>query len=358
MKVLFWVPYPTEGASNRYRVEQFLPYLKQAGIKYTLHPFWSSAAFEVLYKEGRYLKKMCFFFKGALFRISDILGIDKYDVVFIHREAFSVGGVFLEGILSALKKPFIFDFDDAIFLPSSSRHNSFMEKLKNPQKITKIIRLSSSVIAGNAYLADFALRYNPNVSIIPTCIDTDRYYPEQPRHNEEVTIGWIGSVTTLNFLKILEKVFIRLSERFPQVKFKIIGGIFSINGLSNITSIPWSMESEMEELKSFDIGIMPMPDNEWTRGKCGFKAILYMSMAIPCVCSAVGVNKEIIVDGKNGFLAETEEDWLNKLSLLIEDSHLRKRIGDEGRSAVQERYSVRANAAKFLKIIQMTRRIK
>lgn len=353
MKILFWVPYPKEGASNRYRVEQFLPTLENAGIEYDLHPFWNSAAFRILYKDGRYLRKFYFFVIGTFFRLVDILNIFNYDFVFIHREAFPIGCVFLEGILSKLKKPFIFDFDDAIFISSSSIPNSFIEKLKNPQKINKIIKLCECVIAGNGYLADFALRYNSNVSIIPTSIDTDKYYPMHSRRDDRVTIGWIGSITTLHFLKLLNNVFLGLSRRFPQLKLMIIGGNFSLDGFSDITCIPWSMENEISEMKSFDIGIMPMPDNEWTRGKCGFKAILYMSMAIPCVCSAVGVNKEIIISGENGFLAETEDEWMSKLSLLIEDCQLRKRIGLAGRAIVEERYSVKVNAPKFLEIIQM-----
>jgi glycosyltransferase involved in cell wall biosynthesis len=150
---------------------------------------------------------------------------------------------------------------------------------------------------------------------------------------------------------MVANVFIRLSERFPHIKFKIVGSSFSINGLSNIISKPWSLKEEIEDLRTFDIGIMPMPDNEWTRGKCGFKAILYMSMGIPCVCSPVGVNKEIITDGINGFLADTENKWIEKLSLLIEDSDLRQRIAIAGRMTIEERYSVTVNAPSFLEII-------
>ncbi|KKT72855.1 MAG: Glycosyltransferase [Microgenomates group bacterium GW2011_GWA2_44_7] len=131
-----------------------------------------------------------------------------------------------------------------------------------------------------------------------------------------------------------------------------MGGNFSIDGLSTIISKPWSMEEEIEDLKTFDIGIMPMPDNEWTRGKCGFKAILYMNMGIPCVCSPVGVNREIITDGVNGFLAGTDEEWIEKLSLLIENAELRKKLGMAGRKTVEEKYSVNINAPRCLEIFK------
>ena len=204
MRVLFWIPYPTEGASNRYRIEQYLPYLKKAGIEYTLRPFWNTAAFKVLYKNGYCLKKIYFFILGTIFRFLDLVQISKYDIVFIHREAYPLYGVSFETILWILRKPLIFDFDDAIFLSNSSRPNSFIEKFKNPNRVAKIIKMSNYIIAGNRYLADFALRYNPNVAIIPTPIDTDRFYPaNNKKHDGKITIGWIGSVTTVDFLNTL-----------------------------------------------------------------------------------------------------------------------------------------------------------
>lgn len=352
MKVLFWVPYPTEGASNRYRVEQYLPYLKKSGIRYSLRPFWSRFAFKVLYKAGHRFAKFYYFVLGTISRLFDLLRIFQYDVIFIHREAYPIGGAFFESILAKLKKPFIFDFDDAIFLPASSRPNNFIEKYKRPEKVNDIIKMAGYVIAGNNYLVDFSLPYNRSVSVIPTPIDTDKYYPNRNKHNDEVVIGWIGSVTTLDFLNTMKSVFIRLSKQFSRIKFKIVGGNFSIDGFSSVISKPWSLEEEIEDLKSFDIGIMPMPDNEWTKGKCGFKAILYMSMGVACVCSPVGVNKEIIIDGANGFLAYTESEWFEKLSLLIENSEIRKRIGMAGRKTVEEKYSIKVNAPKYLEVLK------
>jgi glycosyltransferase involved in cell wall biosynthesis len=352
MRVLFWVPYPTEGASNRYRVEQYLPYLKEAGIDYSLRSFWSSRAFEILYKTGHHFAKFYYFILGTISRFFDLVRVFQYDVVFVHREAYPIGGAFFETILAILKKPFIFDFDDAIFLPASSHPNNFIERYKKPDKIANIIKMARHVIAGNHYLADFALRQNHSVSIIPTPIDTDKYYPDEKKHSSELVVGWIGSVTTLSFLNKMRNIFIQLSKRFCHIKFKIVGGNFSVSTLSNIISKPWSLDEEIEDLMTFDIGIMPMPDNEWTKGKCGFKVILYMSMGIPCVCSPVGVNREIIIDGVNGFLARTEEDWIEKLVLLIESSEMRKRLGMAGRKTVEEKYSLSVNIPRYLEALQ------
>ncbi|MBM3252135.1 MAG: glycosyltransferase family 4 protein, partial [Candidatus Omnitrophica bacterium] len=244
------------------------------------------------------------------------------------------------------------DFDDAIFLASSSLPNSFIERFKNPDKIGRVIKMSEYVIAGNGYLANFALKFNRKVTVIPTCIDTDKYYPQAKNGLDKIVIGWIGSITTLKFVDLIEEVFRELSIKFSNLWLKTVGGSIQIKGVPNVICKPWSEKDEIEDLKSFDIGIMPMPDNEWTRGKCGFKAILYMSMGIPCVCSAVGVNKEIITDGINGFLANTEDDWLEKLSLLIKDYDLRKNIGLAGRKTIEEKYSLRVNAPRFLEVMQ------
>jgi len=352
MKILFLVPYPKEGASNRYRVEQYLPYLKREGIRYSLHPFWKSFAYKTLYRNGYYLRKVFFFICGTICRILDILTLFRYDVVFIHREAYPIGGAFFETITSFLKKSIVFDFDDAIFLPASSRPNNFIERFKNPKKVAVIISKSAAVISGNSFLANFALRYNHSVTIIPTPIDTDKYYPQDRKPSNKIVIGWIGSATTLDFLKPMEDVFIRLSKQFTDIEFKIVGGDFCINGLSGVISKPWSLAEEIEDLKGFDIGIMPMPDNEWTKGKCGFKAILYMSMGIPCVCSPVGMNNEIITDGINGFLANSEEEWIEKLSRLIKDPGLRKRLGGAGRKTVEDKYSLKANAPKYIEVLK------
>jgi len=354
MRILFLLPYPSEGASNRYRVEQYLPYLKAKGIDFDLRPFVSKEFYSILYLKGCYFRKIIFFILAFFRRTLDIVLAYRYDIVFIHREVCPIGPPFFEWLINKMNKPIIFDFDDAIFLPSSSSSNSFIEKLKNPHKTAYIISMSKCVIVGNNYLANFALKYNNSIFIIPTCIDTYKYRPANYTNlnKNEITIGWIGSSTTLEFLDILKNVFVRLSKRFDNLRLKIVGGYFSIEGLSNIASKSWSLKEEAEDLKTFDIGIMPMPDNEWTRGKCGFKAILYMSMGIPCVCSPVGINKEIITDGVNGFLCRDIEEWVEKISLLITDRQLRDKLGTEGRRTIEDKYSVKVNAPKFLDAIQ------
>lgn len=350
IKVLFFVPYPSEGQSNRLRVEQYLPYLRSHGIRFSVRPFASRGFYKILYKEGFLFSKIFYFIRGSLNRILDLARVFRYDIIFIHREMYPIGPALFEYIVAKIKKPIIFDFDDAIYLPNVSKHNSFMERFKVPSKIFKIISLSSTVIAGNRYLRDFALKFNPNVTIIPTPIDTDIFKPapKLKTNDKEIIIGWIGSPTTVAFLHLVEEAVIALSSKYSHLKFKIIGGDFHINGLDSIINKPWTLAGEIEDLNTFDIGILPMPDNEWTKGKTTFKGILYMSMGIPTVSSAVGVNKELINDGENGFLAYSIDDWINKLSMLIENSQLRSQIGMQGRKTIEENYSLKIYAPKFL----------
>lgn len=350
MKVLFWVPYPREGASNRYRVDQYLPYLEKSGIEYAVHSFWDKASYSILYKKGRFLGKLFSFARGAALRLLDVLRIRKYDVVFIHREAMPIGGAMLESAIFFLGRPIVFDFDDAIFLPSSSRYNNFIEKLKNPNKVADIIRKSAYVIAGNDYLAEFARCYNDKVSVIPTSINIPAPAKDAAK-TTDIVIGWIGSITTVDFLNGMKDVFKALVGRFPGIFIKIVGGDFDSSGIARVINEPWSIRTEEEQIRSFDIGIMPMPDNSWTKGKCAFKAILYMAHGIPCVCSPVGANNRIVKDGVNGFLAGTNEEWVEKLALLIKDPALRERMGAAGRDTIAKEYSVPVNAPKFLEVL-------
>lgn len=352
MNILFWVPYPTEGASNRYRVEQFLPYLKKNNIQYRLRPFWSSPAFKILYAKGKLARKICYFIAGTLRRLIDLCSLWRYDIVFIHRESFPLGGATFERFALLWHKPIIYDFDDAIFLPSVSTSNSFIERFKDPGKVATIIKYSSHIITGNEYLADFARHFNKHVIVIPTSFDTDTYAPSPKTRKETITIGWIGSPTTLAFLEPLKTTMITLAQRFPNVRFKIVGGELNVPNCPSIINKPWNLTEEISDVRSFDIGIMPMPDNAWTKGKCGFKAILCMSMAIPCVCSPVGVNTEIIREGFNGYLATSDAEWTDKLSTLIQNDALREKIGAQARITVEKNYSLQITAPQFIGILK------
>jgi glycosyltransferase involved in cell wall biosynthesis len=161
-----------------------------------------------------------------------------------------------------------------------------------------------------------------------------------------VTLGWIGSHSTVSYLHLLDNVLPQLAARY-RIVVKVVGGHYSLSGLE-VSNHPWKLQNELTDLHSFDIGLMPMPDDQWTRSKCGFKLLQYMGVGVPSVASPVGVNRQIVEDGLNGFLANSEEAWIDKLSKLIEDIELRRAMGLRGRATVERQFSVAVNAPRFI----------
>lgn len=354
MKVYIIAPYPLDHApSQRFRFEQYLGLLREAGITCRVSSLMTPRMYRILYQRGRYLLKLVYLFKVLLIRCRDLLLSWRYDLLYVHREAFPIGPPLIEVLLSWTRKPIIFDFDDAIYLPNVSSANRPIARYKNPGKTSTIIALSQTVVAGNRYLEAYALRYNPNVWVIPTTIDTERYHPAVKRPQDVPCIGWSGSKTTIEHLVSLGGVLRTICSRY-RVRVKVIGDRhFTIPGVP-VDAQDWEEASELDALSEIDIGIMPLPDEEWAKGKCGLKALQYMALGIPAVCSPVGVNSEIVQDGVNGFLASTEQEWIEKLLLLIEDPALRQKLGRAARETVEGKYSVKVNFPLYLSVFRET----
>lgn len=350
------IPYPLGVApSQRFRFEQYVPLLKERGYEADFFPFIDQELNSLLYSKGYFLKK-AFYLSLAFFkRFADVFRIRKYDAVFLAREACFLGPpVFEYLILKVFKMKMIFDFDDAIWLPNYSEANRMWSWLKFPQKTNFFLKNASAVIAGNKYLAEYARRYNSNVHIIPTTIDTG-YHANEKVHvkKDRIVIGWTGSDTTIKYLEREKEMVFSMLEKYPDIlEFRVISNKPSALQHPRITFVPWSMKTEVEDLAAFDIGIMPLPDDEWAKGKCGFKGLQYMSLGIPAVVSPVGVNTEIIQHGKNGFFAGTPQEWCSVLSQLIEDELLRERMGAEGKKTIEDFYSVNSQKEKYLKIVE------
>ena len=206
------------------------------------------------------------------------------------------------------------------------------------------------VFVGNTFLADYAKKYNNNVKVVPTTIDTDYYTPKKLNHNKnKICIGWTGSLTTIKHLNTALPVLKALKDKYQeQIYFKLIADVPLINNLVEFKFCKWSKNQEVEDLSEIDIGIMPLPNDEWSKGKCGFKGLQYMALGIPAVMSPVGVNTEIIQDEVNGFLADKEDEWITKLSKLIESAHLREQLGEAGRKTVLERYSFHSQKDRYI----------
>ncbi|HRN49599.1 MAG TPA: glycosyltransferase family 4 protein, partial [Niabella sp.] len=272
----------------------------------------------------------------------------KPDIVFVQRECFMLGTSFFERRFSKRAK-LIFDFDDSIWLQNVSEANKKLGFLKNPDKTKEIIRVSDLVIAGNQYLANYALRFNKNVVIVPTTIETTKYVTKEIKDKERVVVGWSGSFSTIQHFEFAMDALKAIKKKYGnRVEFMVIGDASYRNEDLGITGIAWKAATEVQDLHRMDIGIMPLPDDEWANGKCGLKGLQYMAAGIPTIMSPVGVNTEIIEEGINGFLASKTEEWVAKISLLIESTELRKKFSENGRRTVEEKYSTNALKAIYL----------
>jgi glycosyltransferase involved in cell wall biosynthesis len=356
--VLFISPYPSEGPSYRYRVELYFAYLKRNGIEYLSRPFMSSGFYKIIYKPRHTLAKFAYFLSASLARCLDFFRSFRYDTIFIHLEAYPIGPPIFEYLLAKFGKTVIYDLDDAIFLTNRGSFYKIINLLKFNKKIETIIRLSREVIVCNDYLKEYAANFKDKerIHVIPTSLDTDKFIPDRTKKrcadSAGLVIGWIGSHSTAPYLKMLENVFKSLGAKYD-FTLKIVGSnfLFKIEGVKVINE-EWSFSRDLADFQSLDIGVYPLPDNEWTKGKTGFKTIQYMAVGTPCVVSNVGRNREIIQDGINGFLADSEEEWIENLSFLIENPELREKMGARGRKTVEENYSVKVNAVKFLEVIE------
>jgi len=352
MRVLFLIPHPLEGASGRYRVLQYLPWLDRAGMTSVVRPFMSPALYRLLYQPGHVVTKFGMAAEALFRRVADIVRSSRVDVAVVHREALPLGTALLERLVAHLCSRMIFDFDDAIYLNRPSHVNSWTRLLRSGRKTASIVALSSHVIVGNRTLEAYVKQFHSRVSVIPTPIDTHWYTCRTaPTNSKRLVIGWIGSHSTAVYLELLQDVLDTILRRYPHVEVRVVGAGRPPLRLPRLRSVPWDLEREVEELHGFDIGLMPMPDDEWARGKCGFKALLYMSAGIPVVASPVGVNSEIVRDGVNGFLAMDRTVWLRRLSELIEDHTRRAQMGQVGRTIVEAEYSLEVSAPKFLRIL-------
>lgn len=341
---------PNRSPSQRFRFEQYLDFLRSNGFECHVACLISKRTDKIFYLHKSVFRKALIFLNCIIRRLHHVLQSSAYDIIFIQREAWMTGSIFFEKQFKRSGARLVFDFDDAIWKHDVSDANKHLAFLKKPDKTEKIIAMSHLVIAGNNYLADYALKFNPNVIVIPTTIDTEHYSKTKSNHGiEKICIGWSGSVTTIKHFDFIVPVLKQLKERFAdKVYFKVIGDKNYINHELNIKGIGWNYENEIEELCEIDIGVMPLPDDEWTRGKCGLKGLQFMALEIATIMSPVGVNNEIITDGENGFLAGEPDEWLKKISLLIEDISLRKNMGIAGRKTVQEKYSVNSQRGNYL----------
>jgi glycosyltransferase involved in cell wall biosynthesis len=362
-KLLFITANPVESASERYRIYQFLPYLERDGLDCTVRPFATKKLYQAIQADRLapklFLTPYCF-----LRRMLDLAAAHRYDVIVVQRGIFPFLWPGLERMFCRQHEKVIFDFDDAIHIGhknTAAAKYPWSYRLKYGPAVNQTLRHYAHIIVGNRTLAEHALQFNSQVSIIPTVVDLDRYAYRPPHASTKMlTIGWVGSRSTSPYLLEIEGALRRLSETHPgKLRFRLYGHPSRKLNLPNFESLPFSLTSEIDDLRTIDIGLMPVPDNDWTRGKCAFKAIQYMALGIPTVTSPVGMATELIHHEVNGFCARTSEEWFDALNRLVLDAQLCRRFSEEGRKTIEAHYSLQTwgpvLAELFTRILQEPR---
>ncbi len=351
---MFIVPYPIgEAPSQRFRFEQYFSILKENQISFDIQSFWSKEAWQILYKENHSVKKAMAFASGFVKRFLLLFNIHKYNLIFIHREALPVGPPIIEYLISRVfKKQIIYDFDDAIWMPNTSGQNSIVRWLKFHGKVNSICKWSWKVSCGNSFLAEFAGKYNNQVIINPTTIETSYHKSNiEKSENQKIVIGWTGTHSTNKYFESFRPVLKELA-RYSNVEILAISDQKPNIDIDDFTYLKWSKEDEIQQLDRIDIGIMPLENTTWEKGKCGFKALQYMALEIPAVVSNVGANPDIIDHGINGFLCENNDEFKKHIIDLISSKSLRMKIGENARKKVVKKYSVQSNTVVFLSLFE------
>ena len=345
--------------NQRFRLEQWAPHLSgKHGVELEFAPFESPRLTEVLYRHGHFPEKAAWTLFDFVRRAGDVVKARKYDGVVIIREASLIGPAIYERALKALGMPIIFDFDDTIWceLPASGgqARNGIFSKLHFFGKTSTICRIASAVTPGNEFLAAYARERNDHVTVVPTTIELANYAPQPETPKEDpFVICWTGSTSTLAHFEFARPALELLAQRLP-IEVKVICNeppATPIAGAKN-SFIRWSPDNEARDVGDCHVGIMPLPDNEITRGKCGLKALQYMATGRPVVVSPVGMNVDLVEHGVNGFLATTPKEYVDALLLLAGDAELRRKMGERARRTIEERYSAEVAAGLFARVVR------
>lgn len=353
MKILVLTKYGRMGASSRVRFYQYLPYLQDRGFQFTVAPLFDDRYITELYAKGR--RRSCGVCLAYLRRVRSLLSSRSYAALWIEKELLPWVPRWAESLLAQLRVPYIVDYDDATFHAYDLHPNRAVRSLLG-RKIDTVMQEAALVTVGNKYLAEHAVRAGARrVEYLPTAIDLDRYEMRDGDRNSVFTVGWIGTPMTAGYLHAIQPT---LSEicRAATTRLVLVGvdGI-DLGGVPAQT-LPWSEESEVASIQSFDVGIMPLLDGPWERGKCGYKLIQYMGCGKAVVASAVGANLEIVEDRVNGFLASSPEEWVHALSFLRDNPDTRVRMGHAGRRKVEEEYCTQLMAPRLAGLLRSLER--
>ncbi len=352
-KILIICPNPEGFApGQRLKYEQYFEHWRNNNMEVVVKPFISVSFQKIIYKKGFLVQKILFTLLGYYNRIALLFTLRRYDLSYIFLNVTPFGSTLFEWLYCTLSKRIIYDIDDLVFLKPKSEVNRITFLLKSRLKPVFLMKRAHHVITCTPFLDQYVRHYNQNTTDISSTINTDVYLPENTYEQKTtLTLGWSGSHSTSKYLNLLKPILIEL-KKTHHFKLLVIGDAnFEMDGV-NLESRAWKEVEEVEQLQRIDIGLYPLPlDDEWVMGKSGLKALQYMSLGIPTIATAVGANFRVIEDNKDGLLVTTNEQWLEKLKLLIDNAALRKEIGQNARIKVVDHYSVKANQNKYWDII-------
>lgn len=333
---------------QRSSIELWERVLDAAGIKLHYAPFETERLQQVLYKPGHAAVKIMEMVRAYGQRLRLLGDLDRFDAVFVYREAALLGPAFLEKLIARRGKPIIYQLDDPLYVPYVSPSNGYLSYLKFFGKVADICRLSRVVIVNSTHHREYVARYNTNIWQIPSVVDTDRYvYRPHPPGSTRVCIGWSGSPSTVGNVSIVADALRRLAERVDHEVYLIGGTNFDLPAV-RFRAQAWQAETEVADLRRMDVGMVPLPINEWNKRKFYMKVVQYMALGIPPVCTPLGSNPEVVEHGVTGFLANSSDEWVDYLERLIKDHALRRRMSDNAARVASERYSLKANAEKIV----------
>ncbi len=327
--------YGPQAASHRVRLSHFQPGLAAVGINLDIQSLLSDRYLKRAFSGDR--PSLCGLLGAYRRRIHDLRRSDRFDLAIVYAELLPLLPAWLEQ--QFLRIPYILDLDDAFYLKYRSGRLRLLRPLLGG-KFDQLLRGAAAVTAGSAHLAAYARRFNDNVTLLPSAVDTDHYIPaDPPPASTPFTVGWIGSPSTTPFLQILVQPLQRFARQQP-VRLLVVGGSAPAIPGVEVIEAPWSLAREVELIQQFSVGVMPLPDTPWARGKCAYKLVQCMACSIPVIGSPVGANVEA-VPASCGLLASSPDDWLAAFRQLAADPAMRARLGTAGRQWVEERYSLR-----------------
>ena len=351
-KILFITPYPKDLApSQRLKFEQYYSAIKKNNFEIETDAFIDEDFWSFIYLEGKWFRKILKTLLAYWHRFLLLFRLRNYDVIYIHLWYTPYGPPIFERIVTFLHKKVIYDIDDMVFLGHSSSANQLLMFLKGKNKMISLMKRSNHVITCTPHLDSFVRKFNSNTTDISSTINTDNYVPANEYSNDDVlTIGWSGSHSTSKYVYLLQDVLLELSKKY-KFKLLVIGDpTFHIEGL-DCESIKWVEKTEVKDLQRIDIGIYPLPNEEWVLGKSGLKALQYMALGIPTIASAIGANHRVIEDTISGKLVDSNEAWQRALEEYLLNPDLRKEHGLKARERVESFYSIKANEPVYLEVI-------